>query len=75
MSVIFWILGALLLLAVDFLIAWEFRKIAVIKGWNSKKYFFYAFFFTLAGYLMIQALPDRGSISEGSFESGDLPEL
>ena len=75
MSVIFWILGALLFLAVDFLIAWEFRKIAVIKGWNSKKYFFYAFFFTLAGYLMIQALPDRGSISEGSFESGDLPEL
>ena len=44
MSVIFWILGALLFLAVDFLIAWEFRKIAVIKGWNSKKYFFYAFF-------------------------------
>lgn len=73
--VILQILIAVVALAADFLIAWEFRKIAVIKGWNSIKYFFFAFFFTLIGYLMILALPDRGSLAEGSFESGDLPEL
>ena len=30
---------------------------------------------TVIGYLMIIALPDRGSVSAGSFESRDLPQL
>ena len=62
-------------LVLDFFVAKEFYLAAATKGWASKKYFFFAFFLTLIGYLMILALPDRGSIAAGSFESRDLPEL
>ena len=62
-------------LVLDYFVAKEFYLAAATKGWASKKYFFFAFFLTLIGYLMILALPDRGSIAAGSFESRDLPEL
>ena len=75
MPVYLWVIAAVMALLLDFLLASEFYKIAIIKGWASKKYFVYAFFFTLVGYLMVLALPDRGGYAEGSYESGDLPEL
>lgn len=62
-------------LVLDFFVAREFYQAAAMKGWASRKYFFYAFFLTLIGYLLVLALPDRGSASAGSFESRDLPEL
>jgi len=65
----------LIALALDVLVSLEFRRIAAIKGWPSIKYFFYPFFFFLAGYIMVAALPDRGTMNNGSFDSGDLPEL
>ena len=69
------IVACLAFLVLDFFVAKEFYLAAATKGWASKKYFFFAFFLTLIGYLMILALPDRGSIAAGSFESRDLPEL
>jgi hypothetical protein len=62
-------------LVLDFFVAREFYLAAAMKGWASRKYFFYAFFLTLIGYLLVASLPDRGSASSGSFESRDLPEL
>ena len=62
-------------LVLDFLVAREFFLAAAMKGWASRKYFFYAFFLPIIGYLLVVALPDRGSASDGSFESRDLPEL
>ena len=64
-----------LFLIVDFLVAREFYLTAAAKGWNSKKYFFYTFFLLFVGYLLVLALPDRGSGAAGSFDSRDLPEL
>lgn len=73
---IYLLIAAIVLgLLVDFLAAREFYLAAAMKGWDSKKYFFYAFFLTLIGYLLILALPDRGSSAAGSFDSRDLPEL
>ena len=62
-------------LVLDFFVAREFYLASAMKGWASKKYFFYAFFLPVIGYLLILALPDRGSVSAGSFESKDLPAL
>ena len=69
------ILAALAFLVLDFLLAREFYMAAAMKGWASKKYFAYAFFLPVIGYLLILARPDRGSNAAGSFESRDLPEL
>lgn len=75
MRVFLLIVVGLVILALDFFVAKEFYLAAATKGWASKKYFFFAFFLTVIGYLMIIALPDRGSVSAGSFESRDLPQL
>ena len=75
MHTVFLIAACIALLVLDFFVAKEFYQAAASKGWASKKYFFFAFFLTLIGYLLILALPDRGSISAGSFESRDLPEI
>ena len=64
-----------LALVLDCFVAREFYKVAVMKGWAQRKYFFFAFFLTLIGYLLITALPDRGGAAAGSFDSRDLPEL
>ena len=75
MPVYVWIIAVAAALVLDFFLAREFQRIAISKGWNGKKYFFFAFFLGLIGYLMVVALPDRGSLTEGSYESSDLPEL
>lgn len=75
MRVFLIIAACLAFLVLDYFVAREFYMAASMKGWASKKYFFFAFFLTVVGYLLILALPDRGSISAGSFESRDLPEL
>ena len=75
MRVFLIIAACLAFLVLDYFVAREFHMAAAMKGWASKKYFFFAFFLTVVGYLLILALPDRGSTSAGSFESRDLPEL
>ena len=69
------IAACLAFLVLDFFVAREFYLAASMKGWASKKYFFLAFFLPVIGYLLVLALPDRGTVSAGSFESRDLPEL
>lgn len=52
-------LGLLIYLFISWLIAQEFEEIALKKGYNDKKYFWYSFLFGIAGYLMVVALPVR----------------
>ena len=62
-------------LVADILLAKEFYKIAVMKGWSSKKYFWFPVLVTFAGYLLVIALPDKGRADSAALVSDDLPEL
>lgn len=53
------VIGGLLFLAFDFLIAKEFQNIARQKGYEDEKYKWYTFFFGIAGMLMVVALPNK----------------
>lgn len=50
------------LLILDYFIADEFRAIAARKGFCGRKYFWWSFFCTFVGYLMVVALPDRNPL-------------
>lgn len=53
------IIGSLLVgLFISYLVAEEFDKIAVMKGYPEKKYFWWCFCLGLIGWLMVAALPD-----------------
>ena len=53
------ILGLILfIIGGSYLIAKEFYVIALSKGHNHPKYFWYCFLFGIAGYLLIIALPN-----------------
>ena len=69
------LLGTALLLLIDYLLAREFYKAAFMKGWADRKYFWLAFFFGIAGYLLVAALPDRGGAGMSALVSDELPEL
>ncbi len=47
------------LLTIRYIICKDFHTAAVQKGYEGKKYFWYGFFFGLAGYLLVIALPDK----------------
>lgn len=57
---IFIVILAVVLLFVDYLVAGAFYDIAKMKGYNSRKYYWYCFFTGIAGYLMVIALPNKG---------------
>ena len=80
---------SVMMLGVDYLIAWEFYVIAKEKGHDERKYLWISFFLGIIGYLLVIALPDRKmkySIDSNSTHQGqnstdasstydDLPEL
>ena len=76
-------LGIVAGLVVDYLIANEFRKIAVDKGYSHMKYFWIAFLLGVAGYILIAAMPDRNAqrlnnsanITNPANSSDELPDL
>lgn len=53
------------------IIAFEFSQIADEKGYESKKYFLYTFFFGIMGALMVIALPDRSVKTNGMYTNKD----
>lgn len=55
------IIGILVALFIEILAACEFRNIAEMKGHDGSKYFWYCFFFSVAGWVMVAALPDRSN--------------
>lgn len=52
-------LAVLIIFIVKIYIAYIFYTIAVEKGYDEVKFFFFPFLFGLIGYLMVVALPDR----------------
>lgn len=85
---LFWFLiiyGAAIIIAVDFLIAFQFQRIAELKGHHEKIYFWWCFIcgvcaLGFVGYLMVIALPDRGKqiVAEAKTKEPapeELPEI
>ena len=62
-------------IAVDFFVAKEFYRVAVMKGWSDRKYFWFPLLLCVIGYLLVIALPDRGGAHMSVLESEDLPEI
>jgi ABC-type microcin C transport system permease subunit YejB len=46
-------------LIINFFAAGEFQDIASMKGYSDSKYFWYCFFLSIVGYLMVVALPAK----------------
>lgn len=70
----------LILIAVIFLVAYyagkEFERIAAMKGFVDKKFFWWTFFLPPVGMLMVIALPDRvGARAAAPVQDEQLPEL
>ena len=57
--VLFALVSLVVAIFVNIYIATEFQNIAMMKGHNSKKYFWIPFLLGVVGYLMVIALPDR----------------
>lgn len=68
------ILVLIVWLIFDGLMAHWFYEAAEAKGYHDRKYFHIAFWFGIAGYLLVIALPDRGNgavaTAEGKEETG-----
>jgi uncharacterized membrane protein YkvI len=59
---------------IDYLISKKFETIANMKG--HKGYFWWCFWTTFVGYIMVVALPDRSQVSNNEQqESDELPDL
>ena len=70
----FILLGIILGLVINYYIANEFYKVAVMKGYNEDKYLWISFFFSVAGYLLVIALPDK-SMKNEKVSVDQIPEL
>lgn len=53
------LMPVIILLALNFIIAREFRRIAEDKGHKGRRYFHFCFWLGFVGMLMVIALPDR----------------
>lgn len=67
-----WALIVLLIIA-DLIIAAGFSDIAGKKGHSGTSYFWWCFLFSLAGWLMVVALPDKSNSKP--VVSDELPDL
>lgn len=73
MAVFLGIIGAIVFLCCDAVIAYAFAGVSDSKGHNGDKYFWFCFLFGIAGYLLVIALPDATKKeAEKEFE---LPKL
>ena len=62
-----WLAALLGGIFLDMAIAWEFYEIAEKKGHFEKRYWWLAFCLTMIGYLIVIALPDRGSAAPRTY--------
>lgn len=62
---------------INYFISKSFQDAAIEKGYNNEKYFWFCFFFNMAGYLLVVALPDRkgGNVSGAASKKASLNEL
>ena len=69
------IVGLLIVLSIDYLIAREFYRVAEMKGYTQKKYLWLPFLLGAVGYMLVIALPDRRTGQSNKADVDELPEL
>lgn len=69
----FYIIGIIIALIIDYLIAKKFEDIAEMKGHIGSPYFWYTFIFGLIGMLMVIALPVKEKENSYKSTSTTLP--
>ena len=62
-----YLLGIIIALVIDYVIAKKFEEIAEMKGHEGSTYFWFTFLFGLVGMLMVIALPNKNSASIKNF--------
>ena len=67
-------LGVIVDIIFWYCVAAEFRRIAVMKGHNEARYFWWTFLIAPIGMLMVVALPNDNKPSE-TVVSDELPEI
>ncbi len=71
-----WIILCVIFLAVAYYAAMEFERIAAMKGFVDKKFFWWSFLMPPVGMLMVVALPDRmGAKAASPVQDEQLPAL
>ena len=68
-----YILGIIIAIAIDYIIAKQFAAIAEMKGHNGDTYFWFTFIFGIIGMLMVVALPAETNGNGGKTTSTQLP--
>lgn len=69
-------LGSVLTIILAFAIAKEFERIAEMKGYEEKRYFWWSFLLTVAGWAMVIALPDRsGAVQDKPVTEDEIPDI
>jgi len=76
LAIIYFILGVVVLF-INMYLAYQFYEVAKEKGYAETKYFVIPFIFTIPGYLLIIALPNKNAPISSTVKkvSKDLPEL
>lgn len=69
------IFAAILVLTFLYIIAKEFAKAAADKGYTESKYFWYCFFFSVFGYLLVVALPSKEQTKKNEKSDFQLPNI
>lgn len=68
------IFGAIAAIALSYLVATEFRRIAAMKGHDEARYFWWTFLFGPVGMLMVIALPNEARTPD-SVKPDELPDI
>ena len=58
-----YLLGCIIAIVIDYIIAKKFEEIAEMKGHDGSTYFWFTFIFGLVGMLMVIALPNTRAIT------------
>lgn len=71
--ILLWIVVLIVILIVQYKVADEFYYVAIKKGYDEKKYFWYCFWLGIVGYLLVIALPDNTNTE--NVVNDELPEI
>lgn len=71
----FSVVGLIIWLIVALILAVQFHQVAADKGYPQMKYFWLTFLFGVLGYMLVIALPDRGSVDKGNTERDVTPAI